>query len=103
MWFWILAVLAMGKRFLSFTNGTLGYVSEATYPFYILHMTVVVLIGFPVMKWNLGIGGRYLFVVIASILTTIATYEVLIRRWKVARFLFGMRPPKEGSLEKLPP
>jgi surface polysaccharide O-acyltransferase-like enzyme len=100
MWFWILAVLALGKRFLFFTNRTLGYVSEATYPFYILHMTVVVLVGFPVMKWNLGIGGRYLFVVIASILATIGTYEVLVRRWKVARFLFGMRPRKDRYPEK---
>jgi hypothetical protein len=92
LWFWILAFLAMGRRFLFFNNRTLRYVTDATYPFYILHMTVVVLIGFPIMKWNTGIAWRYSAIVVASVLVTILTYELFIRRWRTARFLFGMKP-----------
>ncbi len=62
-------------------------------------MTVVVLIGFPVMKWRMSIGSRYLLVVTASILVTIVIYEVFVRRWGVVRFLFGMKPGR-GRAEK---
>ena len=59
---------------------------------YILHMTVVVLIGFPVMNWKMGIAFRYSFIVIGLILATIITYDLFVRRWRVARVLFGMKP-----------
>ena len=59
---------------------------------YILQMTVVVLIGFPVKNWRMGIASRYSFIVIASTLATIITYELFVRRWRVARVLFGMKP-----------
>ena len=98
MWFWVIAFLGLGKRFLGFSNPTVRYLTEATYPFYILHMTVIVLIGFPVMKWRAGIASRYSFVVLASTLVTIVSYEVFVRRWNVARFLFGMKPGKGAAI-----
>jgi hypothetical protein len=91
MWFWILALLGMGRRFFFFTNGALRYVTDGTYPFYILHMTVIVLVGFPVMKWKMGIGPRYVLVVVGSTLVTIFIYELFVRRWRIVRFLFGMK------------
>jgi peptidoglycan/LPS O-acetylase OafA/YrhL len=92
MWFWVVAFLGMGRRLLFFSNRTLRYVTEATYPFYILHLTVIVLIGFPVMKWEAGVSLRYAFVVIVSTLATLLTYDLLVRRWGVSRFLFGLKP-----------
>ncbi len=100
MWFWVLALLGFGRRFLSFSNRTLRYVTEATYPFYILHLTVVVLIGFFVMRWNMSIGARFLIVVVSSTLATAFTYEVLVRPWRVSRFLFGLKP-RSGLSSKL--
>ena len=94
MWFWVIAFLGLGRRYLGFSNKTLRYITEATYPFYILHMTVVVLIGFPVMNWKMGIAIRYSFIVIASTLATIMIYELFVRRWRVARVLFGMKPER---------
>jgi len=98
MWFWIVGILGMGRRFLFFSNGILRYVTEATYPFYILHMTVIVLIGFPVMHWKTGIASRYSIVVIASTAATIIIYELFVRPWRVSRCLFGMKPVR-GRLE----
>jgi peptidoglycan/LPS O-acetylase OafA/YrhL len=91
MWFWIIAILGMGRRVLFFGGRVLAYVTEATYPFYILHMTVIVLVGFPVTKWKTGIGARYLLVVLASIGATIIIYELFVRRWRIIRFFFGMK------------
>ena len=91
MWFWIVAILGMGRRCLFFSNRALEYVREATYPFYILDMTVIVLIGFPVMQWNTAIAARYLFVVLTSTVVTIITYDRLVRRWGATRLFFGMK------------
>lgn len=99
MWFWVIAFLGLGRRFLGFSNATLRYITEATYPFYILHMTVIVLIGFPAMKWRMGIASRYSIIVLASTLVTMVSYEVFVRRWSVSRFLFGMKPER-GSVTR---
>ena len=104
-WFTIVAVLGYGKRYLGFSYGRslsdkfLIYFGEASYPFYILHQTVLVVIGFYVVQWNalaeFGAGAsvlvKYLTIAVATFLVTTALYEVLVRRINVMRFLFGMR------------
>lgn len=52
----------------------------------------VLLIGFPALRWDMGIASRYSFVVVASTVATIMTCEVFIQGWSVARFLFRMKP-----------
>lgn len=49
---------------------------------------------------NTGVAARYLFVVIASSLVTVITYEVLVGRWRLARFLFGMKRRGRLRLDK---
>jgi len=70
-------------------------VTEAVLPFYILHQTVITIIGFYVIQWNLGIAPEYLIIASTSFIAIIAIYELLVRRINVLRFLFGMRLKKE--------
>ncbi|KST68541.1 acyltransferase family protein [Mastigocoleus testarum] len=91
-WFWIVAFLGMGRKFLSFSSPTLRYLSEASLPFYMLHQTIIVLIGFIIATWEIGIFAK--FIVLSSFtLTAIAfLYELLIRRIGLLRFFFGLKP-----------
>jgi glucan biosynthesis protein C len=97
-WFTIIAVLGYGKRFLTFGDGRslsdkfLIYFGEASYPFYLLHQTVLVAIGFYVVQWGAGVLVKYMVIATATLVTTTLLYEVLVRRRNVIRFLFGMRP-----------
>jgi len=93
-WFWMIALLSAGKRYLSFSNGLLPYVREGSYPFYVLHQTVLIGIGYYVMSWQIGVMPRFLTVVIATTIATTAIYDVLVRRTNATRFLFGMKPRK---------
>ncbi len=90
-WCWIIAILGFGSRFLNFNHRFLGYATEAVLPFYILHQPVILMIGFFVVQWSLGIAPKYFMISTTSFVAIMVIYELLIRRINVLRFLFGMR------------
>lgn len=90
-WGWLFAILGFGSRFLNRDNRALRYANEAALPFYILHQTVIVVIGFFVVRWAAGAGLKYLVISTASFIVIMLIYELLVRRINVLRFLFGMR------------
>jgi len=99
-WGWLLAILGFGSRFLNRDNRFLSYANEAVLPFYILHQTIIISIGFYVVQWNTGIGLKYLIISTTSFIVIMLIYEFLVRRINVLRFLFGMRlvrPKKKQS------
>jgi glucan biosynthesis protein C len=91
-WFFILSLLAYGRRLLNFTNRFLKYFAEGAYPIYILHQTIIVVIAFFVVQWDLGAGAKYAIIVTLSFVGTILAYDILVRRTNISRFLFGMKP-----------
>jgi peptidoglycan/LPS O-acetylase OafA/YrhL len=91
-WFWILAILSLGRRHLSFTNKALEYANGGALPFYILHMAVVVSFGYYVVQWNAAPIMEFFAICAASLPTTVILYDVLAKRASVTRFLFGMKP-----------
>jgi len=90
-WLFIIAILGFGSRFLNFNNRFLGYANEAVLPFYILHQTIILIIGFFVVQWSMGIAPKYFIITTSSFIAIMAIYELLVRRINVLRFLFGMR------------
>jgi len=91
-WFWMIAILSAGMKYLSFSSSLLRYVREASYPFYVLHQTVLIAIGFHVMRWDTSVMPRYLTLVVATVIATTVIYDLVVRRTRVTRFLFGMKP-----------
>lgn len=92
---WLIVIVNLGARLLNRTNRFLVYASDAVLPFYILHQTVIICIGFYVVKWDLAIGLKYLVISTTSFIVIMAIYELLVRRIGVLRFLFGMRGKKK--------
>jgi surface polysaccharide O-acyltransferase-like enzyme len=90
-WLLTLAALGLGHRFLNRTNKVLQYASEAAMPFYLLHMTFSVVMGYFVIQLQMPVAVKYpLIVLVATGLTLVAS--VLVRRWNITRWLFGMKP-----------
>jgi peptidoglycan/LPS O-acetylase OafA/YrhL len=98
-WLFIIAILGYGRRFLSFSNGFIRYTGLASYPYYILHQTVIVIIGFFVVQWAAGVAVKYVLILVAAVVVTAALYELLVKRFNVIRFLFGMKPLKKKAPE----
>jgi len=90
-WCWILAVLALAKKFLSGTNRFLNYASRAYYPFYILHFVLMLIISYYVMQSCQGLAAKFVVLSALTFSTTLASYELIVKRTKVTRLLFGMK------------
>jgi len=91
-WFWIFALMGFAGVYMTFTNGFLKYSNEAVLPFYILHQTVIVTIGFTIRNWQIGPFPKFLFLLFTSFSVIMLLYEGIIRRLNPLRFLFGLRP-----------
>jgi hypothetical protein len=85
----------MGARYLNYNHKVLAYANEAVLPFYLFHQTVILAVGFFVIRWDMDILPKLLIVTAVSFPLTLALYELLVRRFNVVRFLFGMRPRKQ--------
>jgi hypothetical protein len=96
-WSWIVFVLSLGVKYLTFNNRILVYGNEAVLPFYILHQTIILCIGWFVIRWNIGISAKYLIIVTASFLLIMALYEGIVRHFSPMRILFGMQPKKKSQ------
>lgn len=90
-WSCLVAILGFGSRHLRFSNRFLQYANEAALPFYILHQTIILAIGFRVIRLNAPLWVEYLIIVTGSFAATMALYELLIRRINALRFLFGLK------------
>lgn len=91
-WFWVLAAAGYACRYLTFRNRFLDYASEGIYPFYILHQTVIVVLGYPMMSWTLPAWPKFFLLLGASFLVSWAIYAALIKPWSWIRPCFGLHP-----------
>jgi signal transduction histidine kinase len=94
-WSWVIFILSLGSKLLNFSNRFLKYSSEALLPFYLLHQTVILLIGFFVVRWNMGIWGKFFIISAISLVVTAGIYDFFIRRNNLIRVLFGMKKIKK--------
>lgn len=90
-WSWIVFMLSLGSKRFNFNNKFLKYSSEAVLPFYLLHQTIILLIGFYVVQWDIAIIPKFLVIASTSLIATIGIYELLVRRVNFIRILFGMK------------
>ena len=90
-WCWVLALVGHAGVWLGRTSAFLEYAKPAALPFYILHQTVIIVIGYQVVKWDAGVFVKFAAIAVASLVITVLIYEIIVRRVAALRFLFGMR------------
>jgi peptidoglycan/LPS O-acetylase OafA/YrhL len=96
--FWILsacsllpAFIGLGMKHLTRSNPFLKYASEAVMGFYILHQTVLLVIGYFVVDWTIPDFAKWTIIASTSFIVIVAIYEFLIRRVNALRWLCGMK------------
>ncbi len=94
-WLFIMGFLGLGRIYLSYTSQFLGYFSEASLPIYMLHQTVIVIIGYYIKDWQMAILPKFVLLLAASFIGILGTYEILIRRFNISRRLFGLKIVKK--------
>ncbi len=93
-WIWVIAFLGLGHRFLNRTNQVLRYLTEASYPIYILHFLILALIGYYIAGLGWPVELKYLTILSLAVAASVLAYDLLVKRTNVTRFLFGMKPKR---------
>ena len=103
-WAWLFAALGYGRKYLNRPHPVLSYANRGIYPFYILHQTILIMLGYYVIQVEESILAKYLFVSTITFFLCIAIYEYLIRPFAIMRFLFGLKsaklPKEETTTDK---
>ncbi|MFV8343952.1 acyltransferase family protein [Flavobacterium sp. XS2P39] len=97
VWTWLLTIFGYGKKYLNFNNKILVYANEGIYPFYILHQTFIVIIGYYVIQVDESIINKYLFLTFVSFFLSIGVYDFFIKPYNHIRILFGMKKSKPNG------
>ena len=105
-WACVLAILGFGMQRLNVRTPVLDYANEAVLPFYVLHQSVLFVVGFFVLSWAMPDLAKWAIILISTFVIIMGLYEGLIRRNNILRVLFGMKlqakpvaaPSKETAL-----
>jgi glucan biosynthesis protein C len=101
-WCWILAFIGFTSKYLTSNTRLLKYANEAVLPFFIMHQTVLLVIGYFVLRWPIPDPGKWLVIALSSFVLVMGIYELLVRRFNVLRVLFGMKPMAKQPAVRVP-
>ena len=88
-WSIVVTLLGLARRFANRPSQTLGYLTAAIFPYYILHQTITLLISYWFTMHEAPLAIEATTIVMTTILGCALGYEI-IRRVGVLRPLFGL-------------
>lgn len=89
-WSFIVLLMALAQRYLNRSSAALLYITSAVFCFYILHQTIIIVVGYYLTQMELGAGREFLVLTCSTVLGCIAGYEI-IRRVPFLRIVFGIK------------
>ncbi len=88
---WIFAAFGFANKYLNRPGKTLSYLTQAAYPVYIIHMIFLYLGSFLIIPLDIAPLLQFILIVAFTFMGCFAFYELLIRRVKYLRPLFGLK------------
>ena len=86
----ILALVGWSRARLNRDSAALRYANTAVYPFYIVHQTITILLGYAWLGWDVPFAVKFPALFAGTFLGSWICYEA-VRRTRVTRVLFGMK------------
>lgn len=90
-WGWLMVFLGYGRAHLGFSNRLLAWARDASYPVYILHQTVIIVIAYFVIRQPWAPWTEYWIVLTGTLVSCVALYQLLLRRFAPIRLAFGIK------------
>lgn len=76
---WVFVILGYGSRYLNRPSKVLKYLSGVSFAVYILHMPVNTLVGFFVVRTDIGPYGKFILIILLTTIFTFAVCEITRR------------------------
>ncbi|MFT5244635.1 MAG: glucan biosynthesis protein C, partial [Psychroserpens sp.] len=96
-WTLVTTLLGYGQIWFHKKSVLLQRCNEAIYPFYILHQTVIIVLGYYIIQLDSSVFLKIVILILTSFPVIVIIYRFLIYPFKVPRLLFGMKK-KDNSL-----
>ncbi len=93
-WFTVITIIAFGQHHLNKPHKWLSTIGEALYPFYILHQSVIIAIGYFVCQLDWSIAAKYWSICFLTLTSCVGFYLLCIRPFNIMRLLFGVKLKK---------
>jgi hypothetical protein len=97
LWAWILYLLGFAAKFKHQPSTSLSYANRAVYPFYILHQTVTLVIGYYLYHLNWLWGVKAVIMIAGTFLISWAIYAFVILPLPILHPFFGLKSYKKQS------
>ncbi len=94
IWSWILTIFGFALKYLNKPGKFLTYRNKAVYPFYILHQTILLFLGYYLKDLHIHILLKFIIVIIGTFLICWLIYELIILKIKIIQPLFGLKKIK---------
>src|SRR5262249_9483143 len=90
-WAVVLTLLRYGYRYLNYHTRPLAYLTDAVLPIYVMHQPILFVAAYWLLPLSLPIALEVALLVLITGIGSLAFYELLVRRWRITRFLFGLK------------
>ena len=95
VWSWLIVILGLGSKHLNRDHKSRKFLNDIVMPFYVLHQTIIVIIGFFIVQLDMIILLKYLIISGVSFGIVIGLV-LIIKKLNILRFLFGMSLKKKN-------
>lgn len=90
VWFGIIALIGIGRKFLNKSNAISRYLSNAAFSLYYFHQSILVIVGYIVLKLTDLVIVQFLMIMTLSFIGSLLCYEIC-RRFRLTCVLFGTK------------
>jgi len=90
-WFSILALGGFALVHLNRDSAAKRYLNTSIFPIYVLHQTIMVLVGYWLLEKSWPVGVKFTILIISTLLGFVLLYEGVIKRLGRAGVLFGLK------------
>ncbi|WP_018477866.1 acyltransferase family protein [Pontibacter roseus] len=103
-WGWIMTILGFAMQHLNVRHRYLPLANQMVYPFYILHQTVIVVLGYYMREWPWPVAAKFALLVTATFLICFVLTRFVIMKVIWLRVPFGLKPEKKkpAAIEPAP-
>jgi len=97
-WSFLVCLFALFSKFMNRNNKARKFLNELVMPFYVIHQTIIVVLGFFIIQLNIHFFAKYIILILTSF-TACVILLMIIKYLNPLRFIFGMRW-KKGLLRR---
>lgn len=90
-WLWVLAILGFSLQYLNTPSKNLMLANQYVYPFYILHQTVIIVLGYYLKDAEWSILVKFTFITCGTFGVCFIIIRFIIMRVNFLRILFGIK------------